>query len=101
MSKPSFTPEFKREAANLVLQQGYSVPEASQAVGVSQSALRRWVKQLKEEQLGFTPEGSKALTAEQQRIQDLEKRLKRMERENEILKKAAALLAADKINSLG
>jgi transposase len=101
MSKPTFTTEFKIDSANLVINQGYSVNEACQAVGVSESAIRRWVKQLKEEQRGFTPIGSKALTHDQQRIQELEAKIKRIEREKEILlralgvKKATALLMSD------
>lgn len=95
MSKPTFTTEFKVDSANLVINQGYSVSEACQAVGVSESAMRRWVRQLKEEQRGLTPVGSKALTADQQRIQELEAKIKRIEREKEILKKATALLMSD------
>lgn len=82
----SFTPEFKLEAASLVVDQNYSVPEACQALGVGESALRRWVKQLQAERGGHTP-ASKALTPEQQRIQELEARVKRLEQEKTILKK--------------
>ena len=95
MKKPSFTTEFKIESANLVINQGYSISEACQAVGVSESAIRRWVRQLKEEQRGFTPVGSKALTPNQQYIQELETKIKRIERDKEILKKATALLMSD------
>ncbi|WP_284450781.1 transposase, partial [Methylophaga thalassica] len=42
----SFTPEFKLEAASLVVDQNYSVSEACKALDVGESALRRWVKQL-------------------------------------------------------
>ncbi|GEM_PF-65907 len=87
----SFTPEFKREAACLVLDQGYSHIEAARSLGVVESALRRWVKQLQEERVGVTPK-SKALTPEQQKIQELEARIDRLEREKAILKKATALL---------
>ena len=38
----SFTAEFKLEAASLVLDQGYSVPEASRSLAVGQTVLRRW-----------------------------------------------------------
>ncbi|WP_417535158.1 IS3 family transposase [Methylophaga sp.] len=82
----SFTPEFKLEAASLVVDQNYSVPEACQALGVGESALRRWVKQLQAERGGHTP-ASKALTQEQQRIQELEARVKRLEQEKTIFKK--------------
>ena len=95
MNKPTFTTEFKVDSANLVINQGYSISEACQAVGVSESAMRRWVKQLKEEQRGVTPIGSKALTSDQRRIQELEAKIKRIEREKDILKKATALLMSD------
>ncbi|MGP9826713.1 transposase, partial [Ectopseudomonas khazarica] len=79
----SFTPEFKREAASLVLDQGYSHIEAARSLGLVESALRRWVKQLQEERQGVTPK-SKALTPEQQKIQELEARIDRLEREKTI-----------------
>jgi transposase len=87
----SFTAEFKLEAASLVLDQGYSVPEASRS---GETVLRRWVQQLQSERTGTTPI-SKALTPEQQKIQELEARINRLEREKAILKKATALLMAD------
>ena len=39
----TFTPEFKREAASLVLDQGYSHADAAHSLGLVESALRRWV----------------------------------------------------------
>lgn len=92
----SFTAEFKLEAAALVLDQGYSIPEASRSLAVGQTALRRWVLQLQAERGGSTP-CSKALTPEQQKIQELEARINRLEREKSILKKATALLMADEL----
>ena len=50
-----FTTEFKQEAASLVLAQGDSIKEACQAMGVGESAMRRWVKQLNAERGGVTP----------------------------------------------
>ncbi len=91
-----FSPEFKREAAQLVLDQSYSISQASESLGVGPTALRRWVKQLTQERHGFTPK-SKALTKEQQQIQTLEKRIKRLELEKKILKKATALLMSDEM----
>lgn len=51
----SFSPEFEQETACLVLDQGYSVAEASRSLNVGENALRRWVKQLSEELGGVTP----------------------------------------------
>lgn len=81
----SFSAEFKREAADLVLKQNYSYIEASRSLGVGESALRRWVDQVQQERQGVTPQ-SKALTPEQQKIQELEARIARLEREKSILK---------------
>ena len=93
----SFSTEFKQEAACLVLDQGYSIPETSRSLDVGETVLRRWVAQLRAERGGETPK-SKALTPEQQRIQELEARIKLLEREKNILKKATALLMSDEWN---
>ena len=85
-NRRTFSPEFKLEAAQLVVDQGYSVMAASEAVGVGKSTLEYWIRQLRSERLG-KPSGAPALTPEQRRIQDLEKRLRRVEQEKEILKK--------------
>ena len=95
MSKRNFSQEFKRESASLVVDKGYSTMEACRTVGVSESAMRSWVKQLRAERGGATPIGSKALTPEHQKIQELEATIKRIEREKDILKKATALLMSD------
>ncbi|MCC7641968.1 MULTISPECIES: IS3 family transposase [unclassified Janthinobacterium] len=82
----TFSPEFKQQAACLVLDQGYSHTEASRSVGIGESVLRRWVQQLQLERQGITPQ-SKAITSDQQRIQELEARIERLEREKSIFKK--------------
>ena len=87
----SFTAEFKLEAASQVLDQGYSVPEASRSLDVGETVLRRWVQQLQSERSGTTPI-SKALTPEQQKIQELEACINRLEREKDILKMYGLLL---------
>ena len=92
----TFSTEFKLDAASLVLDQGYSIPEAANSMGVGETALRRWVDQLKVERGGMTPT-TKALTPEQKKIQELETRINRLEREKSILKKATALLMSDEL----
>jgi transposase len=90
----TFTTAFKHEAASLVLDQGYSITEACRSLDVGETPLRRWVDQLRAERGGETPR-SKALTPEQKKIQELEARINRLEREKDILKKATALLMSD------
>jgi len=64
-------------------------------MGVGTTAMRRWVTQLKEERHGVTPKGSRAITSDQQKIQDLESQIKKLTREKEILKKASAFFAKE------
>ena len=98
-NRRSFTDEFKHEAASLVVTQGYSVAESCRAMGVGPTAMRRWVEQLEGEHNGVTPK-AQAMTPEQQRIQELELQVKRLEREKSILKKATALLMSDEMQHL-
>ena len=63
---------------------------------VGYTAMNHWVSQLKQEHGGITPT-SKAMTPEQKRIQGLEAKIKQIEWENDILKKASALLIQDNI----
>ena len=92
----NYPTEFKNEAATLVLDKNYSIEEASMAMGVGATAMRRWTKQLAAERSGETPK-AKALTPEQQTIQSLEARIKQIEWEKDILKKATALLMSEGI----
>lgn len=94
----TFSAEFKLECAQLILDQGYSFRAASQAMNVSTSALESWARQLRLEREGVSPKAS-PLTAEQQRICELEKQVRRLEEHNTILKKATALLMSDSLNS--
>jgi transposase len=93
-SRPTYSDEFRSDAARLVLDQQYSIRDACTAIGVGYTAMRRWVKQLENERNGITP-SAKAITPEHRRIQELEARIKQIEWENNILKKATALLAQD------
>lgn len=45
MGTPRFTPEFKEEAVRQVTEQGYSVADVSERLGVSAHSLYKWVGQ--------------------------------------------------------
>ncbi len=87
MKKRNFSAEFKRESAQLVVDQTYTVADAAKAMDVGLSTMTRWVKQLRDERQGKTPKAS-PITPEQIEIRKLRKKLQRIEMENEILKKA-------------
>lgn len=91
----NIAPEQKLEYAKLMVVEGYSVRQVMEISGAGSAAVTRWKSQYKQELNGQTPEGRKAFTEDQRRIQELEKQLRREKRDNEILKKAAALFARD------
>ena len=98
-TRPTYSPEFRQEAAQLVVQQGYSIREAAESMGVGLSSMEKWVKQLRAGAEGSPTQGA-PVTPEQQRIRELEKQIKRIEMENEILKKATALVMSDSLKHL-
>lgn len=48
-----YSSEFKREAASLVIHQGYGIVEAARVTGVSKSAMSTWVTRFRQEQQGL------------------------------------------------
>lgn len=86
-NRRNFSPEFRLEAAQLVLDQHYTVAAAATAMNVGKSTMDKWVRQLKEERAGKSPTAS-PMTPEQIEIRELKKRLQRVEMERDILKKA-------------
>ena len=64
MKKRNFSAEFKRESAQLVVDQNYTVADAAKAMDVGLSTMTRWVKQLRDERQGKTPKAS-PITPEQ------------------------------------
>lgn len=91
LMRRTFSPEYKAAAVKLVTEQGYSIPQACLELGIGETALRRWIKQVQAEQQGYVLPGSKPISPEQQRIRELEKRIKILEEDKEILKKATAI----------
>ncbi len=89
--KVTVSAEQKYEYAKMMVEDGYSTRQIQDICGASSSAVQRWRKKYLDEQNGQTPVGYKAITPEQQRIQELEKQLARAKRDIDILKKASAL----------
>ena len=96
--RPNYSPEFRLETAQLVVDNGYTHEDAAKAMGVGYSTISKWVKQLKDERKGNQPKAT-PMTPEQLKIRELEKKIKRIELEKDILKKATALLMSDSLNN--
>ncbi|PZG89815.1 hypothetical protein C1I97_30990 [Streptomyces sp. NTH33] len=100
MSKKSntskrYTAEFKRDAVALALSSDKTVTEVARDLGVSPEGLRGWVKQAKVDR-GEGPAG--ALTsAEREELAQLRRRVRELEKTVDILGKATAFFAQDKM----
>ncbi|MCP3456874.1 transposase, partial [Escherichia coli] len=54
MKKRNFSAEFKRESAQLVVDQNYTVADAAKAMNVGSYTLGAWVRQLRRERQDTT-----------------------------------------------
>jgi transposase len=83
-----FDASFKLEVVRMVRDQGLSVSEVCRSMDLVETAVRRWVAQYDAECAGG-PGVGKPLTAEQQRIRQLEAENRQLREDNTLLKKAA------------
>jgi transposase len=89
----SFTKEYKAEVVRLIRKSGKTVGAVSRELGLTETAVRRWVEQA-EIDSGGGPAGA-LTTAEREELAQLRKRVKTLEMEREILKKATAFFAKE------
>ena len=92
-ARRSFTPEFKADAVRLCQAGDRSVAEVAKDLDLTETALREWLKRA-EEAAEPTPAGALS-AAERDELKELRKRVKRLEMEREILKKATAFFAKE------
>ena len=85
-----FTEEFKIQAVKQVTDQGYSVASVSERLGVTSSSLYNWIKSY-----GPDSEEHKQSREQSDRIKQLEKELKRVTMERDILKEATVFFAGE------
>jgi len=85
---------FKLEIARMVVDQGLSIAQVVKDMNIGRTAVRRWVEQYRAEQLGNAGIG-KPITAEQQRIRQLEIENCQLRSDNELLKKHRPSLPAN------
>lgn len=89
-----FDASFKLKVVQLIKDQGLSVSQVCQDMNLGETAVRRWLRQVDAELAGKTGIG-KPLTAEQQRIRQLEAENRQLRLDNDILKKASAFFARE------
>jgi transposase len=90
-TRPPYSPEFRREAVELV-RGGRSIKDVAESLGCSDQSLHAWVKRY---QLDHRERDDGLTSAERDELRELRRRVKRLEQEREILKRAAVLFAAE------
>ena len=89
-----YDPDFKRNSVQLTEEPGRTVAEVAKNLGISKDLLYRWRQaQCVNKELAFPGNGREALTSQQQKIRELEKSLKNVKMERDILKKAMAIFS--------
>lgn len=89
-----FDASFKLQVVEMIRTQGLTVVEVCRDMKLGESAVRRWLAQVDAEQIG-QPGIGKPLTAEHQRIRQLEAENKQLRGDVDILKKASAFFARE------
>jgi transposase-like protein len=85
-----FSPQFKAEAVQMVIETGKSIADVARDLGIHDGTLGNWVNAYRREH----PEPVQPLTpVERARVKELEDENRRLRMENEFLKKAAAFFA--------
>nr|WP_123600245.1 IS3 family transposase [Micromonospora sp. Llam0] len=87
----SYTPEFREEAVQLVLQSNKPVSQVAREIDVHPETLRSWVRQYRRENSGAQNSPQIGID-ERARLKELERRNRELEMENSFLKKAAGVL---------
>ena len=92
--RKQYTQEFKHGAVRLVTEQGRKHADVAKSLGISEWSVSRWVR-------AASSEGAEAFRGNGQRttseaeVFELRRRIKELEEERAILKKAAAYFARD------
>jgi transposase len=89
----SFTKAYKAEVIELIRKSGKSIGAIAKELDLTETAVRAWVRQAKVD-AGQGPVGA-LTTAEREELAQLRRRVKTLEMEREILKKATAFFAKE------
>lgn len=86
--------EFREGAVQLARQGERPIAEIAKDLGIAESCLRNWLKQ---DKLDRRDRDDGLTSKEREELRELRKRVRRLEQEKEILRKAAAFFAREEI----
>lgn len=95
-----YTREFKDESCKLVTQEGKTAADVSRSLGVPEQTLNRWLKERGHH--AVVPHDPAALDSDDPavlrvQVKELQAKVRRLEMERDILKKATAFFAKEQL----
>ena len=87
-----FTPEFREEAARMVVETSRPVADVARELGINETSLGNWVRAYRENHAGDEPP---LQVSERARLRELERENRELRMKAEFLSKAAAYFAAE------
>ena len=93
-SRPNYDTSFKLQVVQMIRVQGLAIGQVCKDMQLGETAVRRWLAQFDAEQMG-QPGIGKPLTAEHQRIRQLEIENRQLRMDVDVLKKASAFFARE------
>lgn len=91
---PPHPVEFRRRAVQLARERSKPIAELARELRISESCLRNWLAQADADE---TDDGPRLTSAEKKELAQLRRDKRRLEMENEILKRAAAYFARENV----
>ncbi len=88
----TFSPEYKDEAAKMVIDESRPIPEVAREISVNEQTLRNWVSAYRKAHAGEEPPLS---MPERARLRELEAEVRELRLKSEFLGKAAAFFAQE------
>ena len=88
----TYTPEFREEAARMVVDTGRPIADVARDIKVSETSLGNWVRDYRKKHAGEEPPLE---LSERARLRELEREVRELRMKAEFLSKAAAYFAAE------
>ena len=87
-----FTPEFREEAARMVVETSRPIADVARELGINETSLGNWVRACREKHASDEPP---LQLSERARLRELERENRELRMKNGFLSKAAAYFAAE------
>ncbi len=87
-----FTPEFREEAARMVVETSRPIADVARELGINETSLGNWVRAYRENHAGDEPP---LQMSERARLRELERENRELRLKADFLSKAAAYFAAE------